>query len=108
MKATIKNGVVESEQVAHLHTPRIAWFYDQTGDANFHQGQDPPEYRRRWPHRHGPDRAAIATGAISMPRTPSPRTAASRACASMKTPVSLYYALRRNADGMYNEQDRQV
>ena len=39
MKATIKNGVVETEQVAELHSPRIAWFYDQTGDADFHQGK---------------------------------------------------------------------
>ena len=39
MKATIKNGVVESEQVEHLHSPRIAWFYDQTGDMNFTKGK---------------------------------------------------------------------
>ena len=34
-----QNGVVESEQVAELHTPRIAWFYDHTGDADFRQGK---------------------------------------------------------------------
>src|SRR5258705_12301356 len=39
LKAKIKNGVVESEQVEHLHTPRIAWFYDQTGDTNFTKGK---------------------------------------------------------------------
>ena len=39
MKARIRDGVVESEQVSHLHMPRIAWFYDQTGDADFHQGR---------------------------------------------------------------------
>ena len=39
MKARIKNGVVESEQVEHLHSPRIAWFYDQTGDTNFTKGK---------------------------------------------------------------------
>src|ERR1700754_3648893 len=39
LKAKIKNGVVETEQVEHLHTPRIAWFYDQTGDANFTKGK---------------------------------------------------------------------
>ncbi|HEX4635894.1 MAG TPA: hypothetical protein VH189_06910, partial [Rhizomicrobium sp.] len=39
LKATIKNGVVETEQVEHLHTPRIAWFYDQTGDTNFTKGK---------------------------------------------------------------------
>jgi hypothetical protein len=39
LKARIKNGVVETEQVEHLHTPRIAWFYDQTGDTNFTKGK---------------------------------------------------------------------
>src|SRR6516225_6746590 len=39
MKAGIKNGVVESEQVADLHAPRFAWFYHQLGDADFHQGR---------------------------------------------------------------------
>jgi len=39
LKATIRNGVVETEQVEHLHTPRIAWFYDQTGDTNFAKGK---------------------------------------------------------------------
>jgi hypothetical protein len=39
LKARIVNGVVETEQVEHLHTPRIAWFYDQTGDTNFARGK---------------------------------------------------------------------
>ena len=39
LKAKIRNGVVETEQVEHLHSPRIAWFYDQTGDANFTKGK---------------------------------------------------------------------
>src|SRR5471030_1847851 len=39
LKAKIRSGVVETEQVEHLHTPRIAWFYDQTGDTNFAKGR---------------------------------------------------------------------
>ena len=31
--------MLDSEQVAELHAPRIAWFYDHTGDADFHQGR---------------------------------------------------------------------
>jgi hypothetical protein len=27
------------EQVEQLHSPRIAWFYDQTGDTNFTKGK---------------------------------------------------------------------
>ena len=44
LKARIRNGVVETEQVEHLHTPRIAWFYDQTGDTNFAKGKDAAEH----------------------------------------------------------------
>src|SRR4051812_21945372 len=39
LKARIVNGVVETEQVEELHSPRIAWFYDQTGDTNFRKGK---------------------------------------------------------------------
>src|SRR5258707_15523320 len=39
LKAKVQNGVVEGEQVEHLHTPRIAWFYDQTGDTHFTNGK---------------------------------------------------------------------
>jgi len=39
LKAKIVNGVVVTEQVEHLHSPRIAWFYDQTGETNFSKGK---------------------------------------------------------------------
>ena len=54
LKAKIVNGVVETEQVEHLHTPRIAWFYDQTGDTNFSKGKIKLKHRAGWPFRHGP------------------------------------------------------
>ena len=39
LKAKIHNGVVDTEQVAEIHMPRIAWIYDQTGDAFFRKGK---------------------------------------------------------------------
>ena len=83
LKAKIRNGVVETEQ-AEIHMPRIAWFYDQTGDAFFRKGK-----MRLSADADGTSAAwwgAIATGAISTPRTPLPSPAPSRAFASMKTP----------------------
>src|SRR5260370_9755340 len=39
IKATIKDGVVETEQAAEIHMPQIAWFYNQQRDAFFRQGK---------------------------------------------------------------------
>src|SRR5947199_5133962 len=38
LKARIKDGVAETEQ-ADIHMPQIAWFYNQTRDAFFHEGK---------------------------------------------------------------------
>ncbi len=40
LKAKIRNGVVETEQVEELHTPRIAWFYDHDRRCRLPQGQN--------------------------------------------------------------------
>ena len=56
LKAKIKNGVVETEQVEHLHAPRIAWFYDQTGDANFAHGKIRLKIAADGAFRHRPAR----------------------------------------------------
>ncbi|WP_426420516.1 hypothetical protein [Bradyrhizobium genosp. A] len=107
LKATIKNGGVESEQVEHLQTPRIAWYYDQTGDANFTKGK----IRLIM----APD-GLSATGLIGGYRKLSDLyaeasfggSASSGAGGQDRTwhedHVALFYALHRNADGMYNEK----
>jgi hypothetical protein len=101
LKATIKNGVVESEQVEHMHTPRIAWFYDQTGDTNFAQGK----IRLNM----APD-GRTATGMIGGYRNwrdlyaenTFAQDGGQQGTREHEDAVSLYYALKRNADGIPN------
>jgi hypothetical protein len=103
LKARIKDGVVESEQVAELHSPRIAWFYDQTGDTDFHQG--------RMRLKIAAD-GLTATGLIGGYRNwrdlyaenTFAQDGGQQGVREHEDHVALYYALRRNADGMYNSQ----
>ena len=103
LKATIKNGVVESEQVEHLHTPRIAWFYDQTGDTNFTKGKIRLNI--------APD-GLSATGLIGGYRNwrdlyaenTFAQDGGQQGVREHEDHVALYYALRRNADGMFNDK----
>ncbi len=101
LKAKIVNGVVETEQVPHLHMPRIAWFYDQTGDANFADGRIRLKLApgglsgtgviggyRSWRDLYAEDTFAQDGG--------------QQGIREHEDHVSLYYALRRNADGMLN------
>src|SRR5690349_21325 len=101
LKAKIVNGVVETEQVEELHTPRIAWFYDQTGDTNFRKGKIKLNLAadglsgsgllggyRNWRDLYAEDTFAQDGG--------------QQGIREHEDHVSLYYALRRNADGMYN------
>lgn len=100
LKATIKNGAVETEQVEHLHTPRIAMYYEDTGDTNFIKGKirlnTAPDGLsgtgliggyRNWRDLYAEHTFVHKTGADT---------------SRHEDHVSLYYALRRNADGMYN------
>ncbi|HEX4637747.1 MAG TPA: hypothetical protein VH189_16310 [Rhizomicrobium sp.] len=103
LKAKVKDGVVETEQVEHLHTPRIAWFYDQTGDTNFTKGK----IRLNM----APD-GLSGTGLIGGYRNwrelytenTFAQDGGQQGIREHEDHVSLYYALRRNADGMYNEK----
>jgi hypothetical protein len=101
LKARIKNGVVETEQVEHLHSPRIAWFYDQTGDTNFTKGK----IRLAM----APD-GLSATGLIGGYRNwrdlyaenTFAQDGGQQGTREHEDAVSLHYALKRNADGMLN------
>ena len=98
MKAKVLNGVVESEQVADLHAPRIAWFYDHAGDAEFHQGK----------LRLSMDAEGNATGLIGGYRNwrdiyaqnTFAQDGGQQGVREHEDGVALYYALKRNADGM--------
>ena len=103
LKARIKNGVVETEQVEHLHTPRIAWFYDQTGDTNFSKGKV-----RLNMSADGLSATGLLGGYRNWRELYTENTFAQdggqQGIREHEDHVSLYYALRRNADGMYNEK----
>ena len=103
LKARIKNGVVETEQVEHLHSPRIAWFYDQTGDTDFTKGKIRLTL--------APD-GLSATGLIGGYRNwrdlyaenTFAQDGGQQGIREHEDHVALYYALRRNADGMFNSR----
>jgi hypothetical protein len=103
LKAKIKNGAVETEQVEHLHTPRIAWFYDQTGDTNFTKGKI-----RLNIAPDGLSGAGLIGGYRNWRDLYAENTFAQdggqQGIREHEDHVSLYYALRRNADGLYNEK----
>jgi len=98
MKAMIRNGVVESEQIAELHVPRIAWFYDHAGDADFHQGRI-----RLIIGADGNARGLIG-GYRNWRELYAENTFAQdggqQGIREHEDGVALYYALKRNADGM--------
>jgi hypothetical protein len=103
LKASIKNGVVETEQVEHLHSPRIAWFYDQTGDTDFRKGKI-----RLKLAADGLSGAGLIGGYRNWHDLYAENTFAQdggqQGVREHEDHVSLYYALRRNADGLYNEK----
>ena len=100
LKARIVNGVVETEQVEHLHTPRIAWFYDQTGDTNFARG------KIRFKIAADGSAAGLIGGYRNWRDLYTENTFAQdggqQGVREHEDHVALYYALRRNADGMVN------
>src|SRR5581483_11813107 len=98
LKAVIKDGVLETKPVSELHAPRFGWFPNQMGDADFHQGRLRLEI--------GPD--GFASGLIGGYRdwrdlytedtfTQSGATVETRDHHDL---IGMYYALKRNADGM--------
>ncbi|MCC8935897.1 hypothetical protein H8A99_05170 [Bradyrhizobium sp. Arg68] len=110
LKATIRNGVVETEQVEHLHTPRTAWYYDQTGDTNFTKG------KIRLKLASGDLSAAGLIGGYRNWRDlytevtfggSNSAGAAILGHANKMDQAGMYFALRRNADGMYNAKTGQ-
>ncbi len=101
LKAKIKNGVVETEQVEHLHAPRISWFYDQTGDANFTKGKIKLNIAA-----DGLSGAGLIGGYRNWRDLYAENTFAQdggqQGIREHEDHVALYFALRRNADGQFN------
>ena len=99
LKAHIKDGVVETEQ-ADIHMPQIAWFYNQTRDADFHSGKI-----RIVPNRDGTARGLIggyrAWRDLYIQNTFG-QGGSQQGQREHEDNLALYFALRRNADGLFN------
>jgi hypothetical protein len=99
LKARVKDGVVETEQ-ADIHMPQIAWFFNQTRDAFFRQGKI-----RVTIHSDG-----SAMGLVGGYRdwrdlyaqNVFAQDGGQQGVREHEDHVSLYYAMRRHADGMFN------
>jgi hypothetical protein len=105
LKAKIKDGVVVTEQVENLHAPRISWFYDQTGDANFAKGKIKLNLAA-----DGLSGAGLIGGYRNWRDLYAENTFAQdggqQGIREHEDHVGLYFALRRNADGMYNAKTK--
>ena len=99
LKARIKDGVVDTEQVDRLHVPRIGWFPDQMGDADFHKGR-----LRLKIDADGRGASGVVGGYRNwldlLAENTFAQTGAEQGIRDHEDAVSLYYALKRNADGM--------
>ena len=99
LKARVKDGVVETEQ-ADIHMPQIAWFYNQLWDAFFRQGKI----------RVVPNSDGSAAGLVGGYRdfrdlytqNVFTQSGGVQGVREHEDHVSLYYAMRRHADGMFN------
>jgi hypothetical protein len=98
LKARVRGGVVETEQVAALHMPRMAWIYDQTGDAFFRQG------KLRLTIKPDGTMAGVVAGYRDWRDVYNQNTFAQsggeQGVREHEDAIALYYALKRHADGM--------
>jgi hypothetical protein len=105
LKAKIRNGVVETEQVDRLHVPRIGWFPDQMGDADFHKGR-----LRLNVDADGKAASGFVGGYRNwldlLAENTFAQTGAEQGIRDHEDAVALYYALKRNADGMPDPKTR--
>jgi hypothetical protein len=105
LKAKIRNGVLDTEQVAELHMPHVAWFYDHSGDAFFRKG------RLRLIMKPDGTATGIVAGYRDWRDLYNQNTFAQdggqQGIREHEDAVSLYYALKRNADGMLNPKTGQ-
>jgi hypothetical protein len=100
MKAVIKDGVVDTEQVSDLRLPEFAWFENNRGEADFQQGRMRLVIGadgglsgllggyRDWRDIYGKDTFDTSS------------SAGTRETYYHENQIGKYYALKRNADGL--------
>ena len=93
LKARIRNGVVETEQVENLHAPRLAWFYDHAGDADFRLEIAPDGNAKGLIGGYRDWRKIYTENTFA-------QDGGQQGIREHEDGVALFYALKRNADGM--------
>ncbi len=100
LKATIRNGVVETGQVAELRVPAFAWYESNRGEALFRKGRMRLVLEadgslsgllggyRDWRDVYAKDTFNVPSGGQSRETT------------YYQNQIGFYYALKRNADGI--------
>lgn len=100
LKATIKNGVVETEQATELHMPTFAWYETNRGEAVLFKG------RMRLKMQPDGGLSGLAGGyqdfrvLYGRDTFNVPSGGQSRETTYFQNQIALYYALKRSADGM--------
>ncbi len=100
LRARIRNSVVETEPLAALHMPRFAWYETNRGDAVLFKG------RLRLDMQPDGGLSGLAGGyqdfrdLYAHDTFNVPSGGQSRETTYYQNQIALYYALRRNADGM--------
>ncbi|MBV9549111.1 MAG: hypothetical protein JO256_05490 [Alphaproteobacteria bacterium] len=100
LKATIRNGVVETEEVAELRVPAFAWYETNRGEALFQKGRVRLVWEadgtlsgllggyRDWRDIYAKDTFNVPSGGQSREST------------YYQNQIGFYYSLKRNADGI--------
>jgi hypothetical protein len=100
LKATIRNGTVETEQVPALRVPAFAWYETNRGEALFQKGRMQLVFQpdggltgllggyRDWRDVYAKDTFNVPSGGQSREST------------YYQNQIGFYYSLRRNADGI--------
>jgi hypothetical protein len=100
LKATIKNGVIETEQAAELRMPSFAWYETNRGETVLFKG------RMRLQMQPDGGLTGLAGGyqdfrvLYGRDTFNVPSGGQSRETTYFQNQIALYYALKRNADGM--------
>jgi hypothetical protein len=100
LKATIHNGVIETESVAELHMPAFSWFEDNRGGTTFYKG------RLRLTTNPDGTLAGLVGGYLDWREYygrdtfDSGSSTGTREMYYHENQIAKYYAFKRNADGL--------
>lgn len=100
LKATIKNGVVDTEQAPDLRMPQFSWYESNRGEVNFQRG------KLQLVLNNDNTMSGLVGGYLdwrhfySQDAFNRPSGGANRESYYYQNQVGIYYGLKRNADGL--------